>query len=183
MPAHLFPAVIDDDVGTVAMVDGMQAHPVRERDMVRYEIGSVATERETLGLTLGRSIQKADVDTREGSSARGCVEFAGRDRISTEDEMLSGFLVFESQLDGSFNSHVPPPKAPLGRDTQSAQLAGGDSFGDLCFNQLADAGFPDAARACDKKEHPDGSLGEGLGGGNKEMPYGYRKSVTVRKWC
>ena len=89
MPAHLFPALIDDHLGTVPMVHDMLTHPFRKRDMIRYQIGSVASQRQTFGLTLGRSIQKAHLNTREFNSARGCVELAGRDRISTEQEMLS----------------------------------------------------------------------------------------------
>ena len=89
MPAHLFPALIGDHLGPVPMIHDMVAHPLRERDMMRYQIGTVASQRKTFGLTLGRSIQKAHLNTREFNSARGCVELAGRDRISTEQEMLS----------------------------------------------------------------------------------------------
>ena len=89
IPAHLFPALMDDHLGTVPMVHDMLAHPLRERDVVRDQISTIAAERQTFGLTLGRSIQKADLDIPESTSARGCVEFARRDRISAEQEVLS----------------------------------------------------------------------------------------------
>jgi len=89
MPAHLFPALIDDHLGTVPMVYDMPAHPLRKRDVMRYQIRIIASQFQSFGLSLGRSIQKAHLNTRESKSGRGCVEFAGRDRISTEQEMLS----------------------------------------------------------------------------------------------
>ena len=89
MPAHLVPALIDDHLGTVPMVHGVVAHPFRKRDVMRYQIYSVGSMCQTFGLTLGSSIQKAHLNTFEFTSARGCVEFARRDRISTEQEMLS----------------------------------------------------------------------------------------------
>ena len=116
MPAHLFPALIDDHLGTVPMVQDMLTHPLRKRDMMRYQIGSVAAQRQTFSLTLGRSIQKAHLNTRESKSGWGCVEFAGRDRISAEQKMFSGLLVFERELDGLFNGLVAPAKGPLRRD-------------------------------------------------------------------
>ena len=89
MPAHLFPTLIDDHLGTVPMVHDMVTHPLRKRDVMRYQIGSVASQRQTFGLTLGRSIQQAHLNTREFNSAWDRVELAGRDRISAEQEMLS----------------------------------------------------------------------------------------------
>src|SRR6185369_2716035 len=170
MPAHLFPALIDDHLWTVPMIDDMVTHPLGKSDMMRYQFGRVASQCQTFGLTLGRSIQKAHLNARKFNSARGCVEFAGRDRISAEQKMLSGFLVFDRQLHDLFHSLVPPPKAPLGGDTQSAQLADRNFSGDLCSNQLAHARFSDAARACHKEEHSHRSVTEALAGGNKEIP-------------
>ena len=89
MPAHFFPSLIDDHLGTVPMVYDMPAHPLRKRDVMRYQIAAVASQCQSFGLTLGRSIQKAHLNTRQFNSARGGVELAGRDRISTEQEMLS----------------------------------------------------------------------------------------------
>src|SRR6185369_9916358 len=78
-------------------------------------------------------------------------------------------MVIERQSHDLFHSFVPPPKAPLRRDSQSPQLANLDLFADLCFNQLAHAGFPDAARACHKKKHSHLRLMQTLVGGNKEI--------------
>jgi hypothetical protein len=55
--------------------------------MMRHQIGSVASQRQTFGLTLGRSIQKAHLNTREFNSTRGCVQPAGP--ISTGQEVFS----------------------------------------------------------------------------------------------
>jgi len=79
---------MDDHLGTT---DGLRhaGASIRKRDMMRDQIGRVASQRQTFGLTLGRSIQKAYLNTRKFSSARGCVELTGRDRISTEQEMFS----------------------------------------------------------------------------------------------
>src|SRR5690348_1144707 len=105
------------------MVHDMVTHPLGKRDVMRYQFGTVASQRETFGLTCGRSMQKAHLDTRKFNGARGCVELTGRNRIATEEEVLSGLLVFEGQLHHFFDSLVPPPKAPLGSDTQCGQLA------------------------------------------------------------
>ena len=71
------------------MVDDMLTHPFRKRDMMRYEVGGVVSQCQAFGLTLGGSIQKAHLDGCEFRSAWGCVELAGRDGISTEQEMPS----------------------------------------------------------------------------------------------
>jgi hypothetical protein len=57
--------------------------------MMRYQISRVASQLQPFGLTPRRSIQKAHLNAREFYSARGRVKLTGRDRISTEQEMLS----------------------------------------------------------------------------------------------
>ena len=64
---------------------------------------------------------------------------------------------------------VAPAKGPFGRDAQFTQLAGRNLSGDLCFDELADAGFADAAGACDKEENSQRRLMKGLVGGNQEI--------------
>lgn len=80
----------------------------------------------------------------------------------------SGELVVQRQARGSFHGLVPPAEGPLGRDPQVPQLAYGHLSGDLGFDQLADALFPDATRSCHEKEHFRGRLTEGSVGGNED---------------
>ena len=133
MPAHLVPTGVDDDVRAVAVVLDVVTHPFSEGEVGWNEISGVAALGEAFGLFFGRDVEEANVDGIELGGAGGGVEFAGRDGITAEEEMCSGFLVFECDLDGFFNGLMPPAEAPFGSEAEGGEFVGNDAVGEVWF--------------------------------------------------
>src|SRR5437660_1744574 len=87
IPAHFGPRVLTDDIGTVSMVDYVVAHPLRERHVVRNKTLVVSACGQPPALRFLGGVEQADGQVIE-TIGRWCGEdFAGRNRIATEQEM------------------------------------------------------------------------------------------------
>ena len=94
-PVHLLPAVGLQDLRPVVRVDGMSAHPVRERQVVHEQRRIVATRQQPGCLSVAIDVEQADRDAVKSVSRRRGQHLAGRDRVSGQKYIPALLLEFE----------------------------------------------------------------------------------------
>jgi len=158
VPAHFFPAAINDHLGTVSVIDHVMAHPLGEGDVSVEKFVRVTALSEPLDLFGGRDIQEAHMDAVEIGCAGCGEEFSRRDGIAAQEEIHSGLLFLQGELDHLLDGLMTPAEGPLGSEAESGELANGDAPGERWFEQLADRALANATCAGDEEKHRSASL-------------------------
>lgn len=153
LPAHLVPAVVKQNLGPMAMVSGVLAHPVGKGEVMRKQFWVVAPGKQACALGVGRGVEQADGDAGELVSRGRGVELAGRHGVAAEQEVPARPLRLQRALHGELNRLLAPAQTPLGGEAERGQLDGDQVATESRSDAAANRGLPHAARPRYQQEH------------------------------